>query len=112
MALQHELARRQMAGGGGIVSFVIRGGLDGARRFLERHPQGTPDYVNRLRRNLIHRAVEHHQHKYAAAFVEDRKRILGDDTSVEVDTGADPRAVTLAEELVALDILEQESAGG
>ncbi|WP_206203095.1 cystathionine gamma-synthase [Thioalkalivibrio sp. XN8] len=33
---QHELARRQMAGGGGIVSFVIRGGLDAARRFLER----------------------------------------------------------------------------
>jgi cystathionine gamma-lyase len=32
---QHELARRQMAGGGGIVSFVIRGGLDSARRFLE-----------------------------------------------------------------------------
>jgi cystathionine gamma-lyase len=25
-----------MAGGGGIVSFVIRGGLAGARRFLER----------------------------------------------------------------------------
>ena len=33
---QCELARRQMAGGGGIVSFVIRGGLAGARRFLER----------------------------------------------------------------------------
>jgi cystathionine gamma-lyase len=32
---QHELARRQMAGGGGIVSFVIRGGLESARRFLE-----------------------------------------------------------------------------
>jgi cystathionine gamma-lyase len=32
---QHDLARRQMAGGGGIVSFVIRGGLESARRFLE-----------------------------------------------------------------------------
>ncbi len=32
---QHQLARRQMAGGGGIVSFVIRGGLESARRFLE-----------------------------------------------------------------------------
>jgi cystathionine gamma-lyase len=32
---QHALARRQMAGGGGIVSFVIRGGLESARRFLE-----------------------------------------------------------------------------
>jgi cystathionine gamma-lyase len=33
---QHELARRQMAGGGGIVSFVIAGRLPAARRFLER----------------------------------------------------------------------------
>jgi cystathionine gamma-lyase len=32
---QHALARRQMAGGGGIVSFVIRGGIESARRFLE-----------------------------------------------------------------------------
>jgi cystathionine gamma-lyase len=33
---QCELARRQMAGGGGIVSFVLAGGLPAARRFLER----------------------------------------------------------------------------
>jgi cystathionine gamma-lyase len=32
---QHALARRQMAGGGGIVSFVIEGGLQAARSFLE-----------------------------------------------------------------------------
>jgi len=32
---QHALARRQMAGGGGIVSFVIEGGLGAARNFLE-----------------------------------------------------------------------------
>ena len=32
---QHELARRQMAGGGGIVSFDIAGGIEAARTFLE-----------------------------------------------------------------------------
>ncbi|HKK02432.1 MAG TPA: PLP-dependent aspartate aminotransferase family protein [Gammaproteobacteria bacterium] len=32
---QQALARRQMAGGGGIVSFVIEGGLEQARTFLE-----------------------------------------------------------------------------
>ena len=42
-----------------------------ARQFLDRHPQQAPDYVTRLQRNLIHRAVEHHQHKYAAAFAEE-----------------------------------------
>jgi cystathionine gamma-lyase len=33
---QHELAKRQMRGFGGIVSARIAGGLDGATRFLER----------------------------------------------------------------------------
>lgn len=31
---QHELARRQMSQGGGIVVLVVKGGLDGGRRFL------------------------------------------------------------------------------
>jgi len=33
---QHELARRQMPGFGGIVTFFVKGDLDTARRFLER----------------------------------------------------------------------------
>jgi len=33
---QHELAREQMDGFGGIVTFFIKGDLDDARRFLER----------------------------------------------------------------------------
>lgn len=32
---QHELACRQMKGHGGMVSFVLKGGLDRSRRFLE-----------------------------------------------------------------------------
>ncbi len=32
---QHELASRQMDGGGGMVSFTIRGGLPAATKFLE-----------------------------------------------------------------------------
>jgi len=32
---QHELARRQMCQGGGIVVLVVRGGLERARRFLD-----------------------------------------------------------------------------
>ena len=31
---QHELARRQMTGFGGMISFYLRGDLDAARRFL------------------------------------------------------------------------------
>ncbi len=33
---QHELARRQMHGCGGVVTAVIKGGLEPAKRFLER----------------------------------------------------------------------------
>ncbi|SBV37059.1 Cystathionine beta-lyase [uncultured Stenotrophomonas sp.] len=33
---QHELASRQMAGYGGIVSIVLKGGFDAAKRFCER----------------------------------------------------------------------------
>ena len=33
---QHELAMRQMRGGGGMVTAILKGGLDEARRFLER----------------------------------------------------------------------------
>ncbi len=32
---QHALASSQMTGGGGIVTFFIKGGIDNARRFLE-----------------------------------------------------------------------------
>ncbi|MBX9767760.1 MAG: cystathionine gamma-synthase, partial [Bdellovibrionales bacterium] len=32
---QHELAKRQMSGFGGMMSFVLKGGLDSAKKFLE-----------------------------------------------------------------------------
>lgn len=33
---QHALARKQMSGFGGMITFLIQGGLDGARSFLEK----------------------------------------------------------------------------
>ncbi|MEG3789782.1 cystathionine gamma-synthase [Lysobacter sp. CCNWLW3] len=33
---QHELAKRQMHGFGGMVSILVKGGMDGARRMMER----------------------------------------------------------------------------
>ena len=33
---QHDIARRQMRGGGGMVTIVLKGGLPDSRRFLER----------------------------------------------------------------------------
>ncbi len=42
-----------------------------ARAFLDRQPAHAERFVGRLQRNLIYTAVEHHQHKYAAAFAEE-----------------------------------------
>jgi cystathionine gamma-lyase len=33
---QHELAKKQMSGFGGMITFFVKGGLPEARRFLER----------------------------------------------------------------------------
>ena len=41
---QHELARRQMSGFGGIVTFFIKGGLDEARAFLEGGVESLVDH--------------------------------------------------------------------
>ena len=32
---QHDLARRQMRAGGGVLTLVVRGGIEGARRFVD-----------------------------------------------------------------------------
>ena len=42
-----------------------------ARVLLDRQPAQAGRFVARLQRNLIYTAVEHHQHKYAAAFAEE-----------------------------------------
>ncbi len=42
-----------------------------ARALLDRRPEQADRLVARLQRNLIYTAVEHHQHKYAAAFAEE-----------------------------------------
>ena len=44
-----------------------------ARVLLDRQPALAGQFVTRLHRNLIHTAVEHHQHKYAAAFAEEAR---------------------------------------
>ena len=42
-----------------------------ARALLDHQPGQAGRFVARLQRNLIYTAVEHHQHKYAAAFAEE-----------------------------------------
>ncbi len=70
---QHELARKQMDGFGGIVTFFIDGGLDEARRFLERCK------VFALAESLggVESLVDHPGIMTHASVPEDKRRELG-----------------------------------
>jgi cystathionine gamma-lyase len=59
---QHELARRQMSGGyGGIVTVVLRGGLDAARRALGRcHLFGLAESLGGVESLIEHPALMTH----------------------------------------------------
>jgi hypothetical protein len=54
-----------------IEALMERPSAGQAHALLEREPELAATLVARLQRNLIHTAVEHHQHKYAATFAEE-----------------------------------------
>ena len=70
---QHALARRQMDGFGGIVSFRIKGGFDAAKRFCERSELFTlAESLGGVESLVNHPAVMTH-----ASVPEDRRTQLG-----------------------------------
>jgi len=81
---QHELAARQMRGGGGIVTFFIKGGLDEARRFLERCE------VFALAESLggVESLIEHPAIMTHASIPKDKREALGiSDTLIRLSVG-------------------------
>ena len=90
---QHELARRQMDGFGGMVSFRLKGGFDAAKRFCERTRLFTlAESLGGVESLVNHPAVMTH----ASVPVETRTRLgIGDDLvrlSVGVEGVEDLRA--------------------
>ena len=90
---QHELARRQMDGFGGMVSFRLKGGFDAAKRFCERTRLFTlAESLGGVESLVNHPAVMTH----ASVPVETRARLgIGDDLvrlSVGVEGVEDLRA--------------------
>lgn len=53
---------------------LAQGSPDAARSFLERDPAHLGAWTAALRSNLLRTAQEHHQHKYAAALLEETTR--------------------------------------
>jgi cystathionine gamma-lyase len=82
---QHELARRQMHNGfSGIVTFFIKGGLDDARRFLERCKLFT------LAESLggVESLVDHPGLMTHASIPPEQRKALGiDDTLIRLSVG-------------------------
>jgi len=70
---QHELAKRQMRGFGGIISIELRGGLDAAKRLCERTALFTlAESLGGVESLINHPAVMTH-----ASIPKDRRDVLG-----------------------------------
>ncbi|MGA8262518.1 MAG: PLP-dependent aspartate aminotransferase family protein [Arenicellales bacterium] len=83
---QHELARQQMRGFGGMVTFVIDGGLDDARRFLERcHIMSLAESLGGVETLVEHPALMTH----ASLPAEVRKKLGIDDTLIRLSVGVE-----------------------
>lgn len=83
---RHELAARQMRGGGGIVTFFMKGGLEESRRFLERCE------VFALAESLggVESLIEHPAIMTHASIPKDKREALGiSDTLIRLSVGVE-----------------------
>ncbi|QQP98623.1 cystathionine gamma-synthase [Lysobacter enzymogenes] len=86
---QHELAKRQMHGFGGMVSIYVKGGMDGARRMMERcHLFTIAESLGGVESLVNHPAVMTH-----ASIPPDRRAALGiTDNLVRLSVGVEDLA--------------------
>ncbi|ACI99380.1 cystathionine gamma-synthase [Rhodospirillum centenum] len=83
---QHELARRQMAAGGGMVTIHLKGGLEPARRMLER----TELFALAESLGGVESLIEHPAIMTHASIPADQRAALGiDDGMVRLSVGVE-----------------------
>lgn len=86
---QHELARQQMQGFGGMISFYIKGGLEAARRFCERtHYFALAESLGGVESLVNHPAIMTH----ASVPAEVRARLGITDNLVRLSVGVEDLA--------------------
>ena len=86
---QHALARRQMSGFGGMITFFIDGGLDDARRFLERVKLFTlAESLGGVESLVEHPAIMTH----ASIPLEQRRKLGIGDTLIRLSVGIEDLA--------------------
>lgn len=81
---QHAVAKRQMGGGGGMITAYLKGGLEDARKFLERvHIFALAESLGGVESLIEHPAIMTH-----ASVPPDQRTTLGiSDTMVRVSVG-------------------------
>jgi cystathionine gamma-lyase len=97
---QYELAKKQMSGFGGMISFDIQGGLPEARRFLERVQVFTlAESLGGVESLIEHPAIMTH----ASIPAESRKALGISDTFVRISVGIEDAADLIADLKQALE---------
>lgn len=83
---QHALAKEQMSGFGGMISFYIKGGLDDARSFLEKVKIfSLAESLGGVESLIEHPAIMTH----ASVPPENRKALGIDDTMIRISVGVE-----------------------
>lgn len=91
---QHELAKRQMNGFGGMLSIYVKGGFDGARRMMEQcHLFAVAESLGGVESLINHPAVMTH----ASVPAENRARLGIHDNLVRLSVGVEDVADLKAE---------------
>ena len=91
---QHELAKRQMQGFGGMISVLVKGGFDGARRMMERcHLFAVAESLGGVESLINHPAIMTH----ASVPSENRARLGIADNLVRLSVGVEDVADLRAE---------------
>ena len=90
---QHELAKKQMPGFGGIVTFFVKGGIEDARRFLERcEVFSLAESLGGVESLVDHPAIMTH----ASVPAEERAKLGISDTLIRLSVG-----IEAVEDLIA-----------
>lgn len=81
---QHELAKKQMSGFGGMITFFIKGGMDSSRKFLESVKVfALAESLGGVESLIEHPAIMTH----ASVPAEQRKKIGIDDSLIRLSVG-------------------------
>lgn len=97
---QHELARRQMSGFGGMITVHLRGGLENARRFLENVKIfALAESLGGVESLIEHPAIMTH----ASVPAENRKALGIDDGLVRLSVGIETESDLIADLKQALE---------